>query len=33
MFRDMRQEKTWGLRLAHLWKPPGWRRHGNGFKG
>jgi sterol desaturase/sphingolipid hydroxylase (fatty acid hydroxylase superfamily) len=33
MFHDMRQERTWGMRLAHLWKPPEWRRHYNGFKG
>ncbi|MDG0861236.1 sterol desaturase family protein [Pelomonas aquatica] len=33
MFRDMAREKTWGLRLAHLWRPPEWRRHGNGFQG
>jgi hypothetical protein len=28
----MAAEKTWGMRLAHLWKTPEWRRHGNGFR-
>ena len=32
MFRDMRCEQTWALRLAHLWRPPSWRRHGSGFR-